>query len=118
MTSAGLNGGAVGSRRCAVPVQRPGYLNRFSQEDQGFSVIFRKDVFNRDYLVRAGLSERQISAVFSVKDKGKITNAEFQRNAEISAATSRRDLKDLVDKNILEMKGIGKGVYYVLKHGP
>jgi ATP-dependent DNA helicase RecG len=88
------------------------------QEDQGFSVIFRKDVFNREYLIRTGLSERQISAVLYARDNGKITNAEFQRTAEVSAATARRDLKHLVDKKIFEMMGIGKGIYYVLKQGP
>ena len=86
------------------------------QEDQGFSVIFRKDVFNREYLVRAGLSERQISAVLYVRENGKITNADYQRIADISAATARRDLKDLIDKKILEMKGVRKGIYYILKH--
>jgi len=85
------------------------------REDQGFSVIFQKDVFNRDYLVRAGLSERQISAVFYARENGKITNADYQRTADVSAATARRDLKDLIDKNILEMKGVKKGIYYVLK---
>jgi ATP-dependent DNA helicase RecG len=86
------------------------------QEDQGFSVIFRKDVFDRDYLVRAGLSERLISAVLYAKENGKITNADYQRLADVSAATARRDLKNLVDKNILEMKGVRKGIYYVLKY--
>jgi ATP-dependent DNA helicase RecG len=85
------------------------------QEDQGFSVIFRKDVFDRDYLVRAGLSDRQISAVLFAKENGKITNADYQRIADVSAATARRDLKDLIDKNILEMKGERKGIYYILK---
>jgi ATP-dependent DNA helicase RecG len=86
------------------------------QEDQGFSVIFRKDVFDRDYLVRAGLSERLISAVLYAKENGKITNADYQQLADVSAATARRDLKNLVDKNILEMKGVRKGIYYVLKY--
>ena len=85
------------------------------QEDQGFSVIFRKDVFDRDYLVRAGLSDRQISAVLFARENGKITNADYQRIADISAATARRDLKALIDKNILEMKGERKGIYYILK---
>ena len=88
------------------------------QEDQGFSVIFRKDVFNRDYLVRAGLSKRLISAVLYARENGKITNADYQRIADVSAATARRDLKGLIDKNILEMRGVQKGIYYVLKHRP
>lgn len=86
------------------------------QEDRGFSVLFRKDVFNRDYLVRAGLSERLVSAVLYAKENGKITNADYQRITGLSAATARRDLKNLIDKNILEMKGLRKGIYYVLKH--
>ena len=72
-------------------------------------------MFNRDYLVRVGLSVRQISAVLFAKENGKITNADYQRIADVSAATARRDLKDLIDKNILEMKGERKGIYYILK---
>ena len=85
------------------------------QEDQGFSVIFRKDVFDRDDLVRAGLSERQISAVLFARETGKITNADYQKLADVSAATARRDLKSLVDRNIFAMKGIRKGIFYVIK---
>jgi len=85
------------------------------QEDRGFSVLFRKDVFDRDYLVRAGLSERQISAVLFARETGKITNADYQRHAGVSAATARRDLKSLVDRNIFVMKGLRKGIFYVIK---
>lgn len=84
-------------------------------EDQGFSVIFRKYVFDRDYLVRAGLSERQISAVLFARETGKITNADYQKLADVSAATARRDLKSLVNRNIFAMKGIRKGIFYVIK---
>ncbi len=55
------------------------------------------------------------TAVLYAKENGKITNADYQRIADISAATARRDLKDLIDKNILEMKGERKGIYYILK---
>jgi len=85
------------------------------REDQGFSVIFRKDVFNREYLIRTGLSERQISAVLYARENGKITNADYQKLADISAATARRDLKALVDRNIFEMMGARKGIYYILR---
>jgi len=84
------------------------------QEDQGFSVIFRKDVFDRDYLVRAGLSERQITAVLYTRENGKITNADYQRILEVSGTTAQRDLKDLVARNILEMSGKRKGTHYTL----
>jgi len=86
------------------------------QEDQGFSVIFRKDVFDRDYLVRAGLSERQISAVLYARETSKITNADYQRILKVSGTTAQRDLKDLVARNILEMSGKKKGAHYTLSH--
>jgi len=50
------------------------------------------------------------------KENGKITNADYQRIAGLSAATARRDLKNLIDKNMLEIKGVRKGIHYVLKH--
>ena len=81
------------------------------QEDQGFSVIFRKDVFDRDYLVRAGLSDRQISAVLFARENTKITNADYQRILKVSGTTAQRDLKDLVARNIFEMSGKRKGTY-------
>jgi ATP-dependent DNA helicase RecG len=84
-------------------------------EDRGFSVIFRKDVFDRNYLVQAGLSERQISAVLYARETGKITNSDYQRIAGVSPATARRDLKNLVDKNIFIMRGRRKGIFYEIK---
>jgi len=84
------------------------------QEDQGFSVLFRKDVFDHDFLVRAGLSERQITAVLYVRENGKITNTDYQRILEVSGTTAQRDLKDLVARNILEMSGKRKGTHYTL----
>ena len=84
------------------------------QEDQGFSVIFRKDMFDREYLVKAGLSERQISAVLFARENGKITNADYQRILKISGTTAQRDLKDLVARNIFEMSGKRKGTHYTL----
>jgi ATP-dependent DNA helicase RecG len=84
------------------------------REDQGFSVIFRKDVFDREYLVKTGLSERQISAVLYARENGKITNADYQRIADVSGTTAQRDLKDLVARNILEMSGRRKGAHYIV----
>jgi ATP-dependent DNA helicase RecG len=48
------------------------------EEYQGFRVIFRKGLYNEEYLRELGLNERQIEAFFYVKEKGKITNTEYQ----------------------------------------
>jgi ATP-dependent DNA helicase RecG len=84
------------------------------QEDRGFSVIFRKDIFGREDLIKAGLSERQVSAVIFARENGKITNADYQRILKVSGTTAQRDLKDLVARNILEMSGKRKGAHYIL----
>jgi ATP-dependent DNA helicase RecG len=50
-----------------------------------------------------------------VKQKGKITNKEYQEIANIKERTSTMDLSDLVQKKIFQKVGTtGKGTYYTL----
>ncbi len=77
---------------------------------------FRKDILTEEYLREIGLNERQIKAVFYVKEKGKITNKEYRKMCNTSERTATRDLTDLVVRDILEQIGItGKGTSYTLK---
>jgi ATP-dependent DNA helicase RecG len=85
------------------------------EEYQGFRVTFRKGVFNEEYLRGLGLNERQIKAVLYVKEKGKITNKEYQEISNTIKRTASRDLAELVSLKILEQIGTtGKGTEYVL----
>jgi len=108
-----------GIQKMRITSEAAGIPEPVFQEDQGFSVTFRKDVFDRDNLIHAGLSEHQISAMLFAKETVKITNADYQKLADVSAATARRDLKNLVDRNIFTMKGIRKGIFYAIepRHG-
>lgn len=84
-------------------------------ESSGFWVVFRKDLFNEEDLQAKGLNPRQIKAVMYVKEKGKITNKEYQEINQVSKRTSTSDLADLVNKyNLLENKGVGAGSFYKL----
>ena len=86
------------------------------EEYQGFRVIFRKDIYTEEYLRSLGLNERQIKAVMYVKEKGKITNKEYQELNTVSKRTATRDLEELVKSSVFEQIGItGKGTEYVLK---
>jgi len=85
------------------------------EEYQGFRVIFRKDIYTEEYLRKLGLNERQIKAVMYVKEKGKITNKEYRELNSISDEGARIDLSRLVEMDILEQKGSGRSVHYVLK---
>jgi len=89
------------------------------QEDQGFSVIFRKDVFSAESLSRMGLNARQIQAVEYIREKGKITNSEFQVLASIKKRQATTDLNDLEQRQIISRIGkTGKGTHYILKGAP
>jgi ATP-dependent DNA helicase RecG len=64
------------------------------------------------------LNERQIKAVVYVKEKGRITNKEYQEIAGVSKPTASRELAMLVSRKVLEQQGItGKGTFYTLKKG-
>ena len=86
------------------------------EEYQGFRVIFRKDIYTEEYLNKLGLNERQVKAVMYVKEKGKITNKEYQELTGVSRITASRELQDIVEKKVLQMIGkVGKGTKYILK---
>ncbi len=79
----------------------------------GCWVEFRKDTFNEDSLREKGLNERQIKAVLYVKEKGRITNKEYQEINNISNRTATYELKELVEKfNLVKMSGASVGTYY------
>ncbi|MBT9170049.1 MAG: hypothetical protein DDT18_00387 [Actinobacteria bacterium] len=85
------------------------------EEYQGFRVIFRKDVYTEEYLRNLGLNERQIKAAMYVKEKGKITNKEYQELTGVSRQMATIELADMVEKQILVRVGIvGKGTAYHL----
>jgi ATP-dependent DNA helicase RecG len=81
-------------------------------------VVFRKDIYTEEYLQKLGLNERQIKAVMYVKEKGKITNQEFQKLLNVSKRTVTNDLEDLVKRQLFEKVGTrGRGTFYKLKKG-
>jgi len=62
------------------------------------------------------LNERQVQALAWVRTKGRITNSDFQELVpEVSPETIRRDLADLVEKNLLLRIGEKRATYYILK---
>ncbi len=88
----------------------------FKEEFGGFSVCFYKDIYSEEMLRKMGLNDRQIKAVNYVKEKGRITNKEYQELNLVSKRTASRDLDELVKRNIIDQIGItGKGTEYVLK---
>jgi ATP-dependent DNA helicase RecG len=88
----------------------------FKEEMGGFSVRFYKDIYTEENLRKMGLNERQIKAVLYVKERGKISNKEYQENFGIKKRQATDDLKVLEEKGVFKKVGTtGKGTYYVLK---
>ena len=87
----------------------------FKEEMGGFSVYFRKDIYTEEYLRSLGLNERQIKAVMYVKEKGRITNKEYQEINTCSRNTATNDLKKLTQRKIFKETGKkGAGSYYTI----
>ncbi|TAK28846.1 MAG: transcriptional regulator [Chloroflexota bacterium] len=81
-----------------------------------FQVTFSKDPYTKERLLRMGLTERQVQAILLVKERGSITNTEYQERQNVAKRTATRDLSDLVDRGIFEQVGRrGKGIAYRLR---
>ncbi|WP_276504185.1 ATP-binding protein [Terrimonas pollutisoli] len=87
--------------------------------DGGFSITLFKNILTEEQLKKLGLNGRQIKAVLFVKEKGKITNKEYQDILGVARITATRDLQSLVKKRILKSSETkGAGSYYELGIAP
>lgn len=68
-------------------------------------------------LSEAGINDRQKKALRVTYKEGRITNSRYREITDASRATAKKDLKDMVSKDLLEMKGEKKGAYYIPKEG-
>ncbi|MBI3135689.1 MAG: putative DNA binding domain-containing protein [Bacteroidetes bacterium] len=83
--------------------------------DGGFSITLFKDNISPEKLSKLGLNDRQVKAVLVLKEKGKITNKDYQELFEVARMTATRDLKELVEKGILKSsESKGAGSFYEL----
>jgi ATP-dependent DNA helicase RecG len=91
----------------------------FAQSGGEFVVTIWRDWLTESALTELGLSERQKKGVWFVKEKGRITNTEYQNVTGVLKREAGRDLKELVDKGVFEKPGsaTGKGTYYALSKG-
>jgi len=79
----------------------------------GFWVVFRKDIYFPEYLKGLGLNDRQVKAVLYVKEKGKITNKEYQELNNVSKRTATNDLSELVESyKIFKQLGASVRTFY------
>lgn len=83
--------------------------------DGGFSIVLFKDNSSEEQLIKLGLNARQLKAVAFVKEKGRVTNKEYQELNLCSRNTASNDLNQLVNLDILKSSGQkGAGAFYTL----
>jgi ATP-dependent DNA helicase RecG len=84
-------------------------------EQGGFLSKVFKNKLSNEQLIRPDLNERQLKATSFVKEKGKITNNEYQNLNKTTERTASRDLSDLVKKQVFKSSGMkGAGAFYTL----
>ena len=87
----------------------------FNYNSSDFSVEFRKDMYNEEFLQSLNLNDRQVKAVLFAKVNGKITNSEYQTLNNCSRNTASNHLAELVEKDLLKPSGQkGAGAFYTL----
>jgi ATP-dependent DNA helicase RecG len=82
----------------------------------GMQVTFLKDIYTEDYLKQKGLTGRQVRTILFAKEKGRVTNKDYQELFSVSRNTATNDLKKLVEAGLLvpsEQKGAGS--FFTLK---
>jgi ATP-dependent DNA helicase RecG len=87
----------------------------FNYNSSDFSVEFRKDIYNEEFLQSLNINDRQVKAVLFAKVNGKITNSEYQTLNNCSRNTASNHLAELVEKDLLKPSGQkGAGAFYTL----
>jgi len=61
------------------------------------------------------LNERQKNAFSYVQRHGKITRKEYTEINHVSATAAYEELKNMVNKNLLDVRGKGRGTKYIRK---
>lgn len=86
----------------------------FAQDGDQFTVTLWRDTFTPARLDRLGLNERQKAAMAHFRRKPELTNAEYQSLTDVSRATAKRDLDEMIKLGILVLAGAGRSAHYRL----
>lgn len=96
---------------------------QFDDSRTMFKVTFRKQVLLTEdalawltqFTPRTGLNDRQRYALVFLRQKGRLTNHDYQRLNSVDPRQAARELRGLVDAGIAETRGTRRGTYYQLR---
>jgi ATP-dependent DNA helicase RecG len=87
----------------------------FELKETSFVVTFRKSMLTDEYLEQLGLNERQKKAITYLKKHGKIDRKTYITICDVEKTLAHEELADMVNKDLLDMVGTGKGIHYILR---
>jgi predicted HTH transcriptional regulator len=64
---------------------------------------------------QVALTEKQTKIIEKIISNGRITSGEIQKMFKISRPAAYKEIKKLIELNLIETKGAGKAIYYVFK---
>lgn len=105
-----------GTTRMVSELQQEGFPKPVFESNAGrFKVTFFKQLVKEQDIKKQELSERQLLAIGYIKDHGSISNMEYRTITGVSNRTALRDLKELIQKEILVSEGgTRRGIIYRL----
>ncbi|MDW7776259.1 MAG: helix-turn-helix domain-containing protein [Methanosarcinales archaeon] len=87
----------------------------FELKETSFVVTFRKSGLTDAYLEQLGLNERQKKAITHLKEHGKIDRKTYITICNVEKTLAHEELADMVNKELLDILGKGRGAYYILR---
>jgi ATP-dependent DNA helicase RecG len=78
-------------------------------------VTFRKSRLTDEYLEQLGLNDRQKRAITHLKEHGKIDRKTYCDICGVGKTVAHEELADMVNKELINRVGKGRGVYYILR---
>lgn len=71
--------------------------------------------YKKDSEGQIALTEKQTKIIEHLISNGRITSSDIQNMFKISRQSAHKEIKKLVELNIVEIKGTGKATYYIIK---
>jgi len=69
----------------------------------------------KEKMGQIALTERQMKILEYIQRNGRITSGEIQKMFKISRQAAHKEIKKLISIDVIEAKGSGKAIYYIIK---
>ena len=69
----------------------------------------------KEKIGQIALTERQMKILEYIQRNGRITSGEIQKMFKISRQAAHKEIKKLISIDVIEAKGSGKAIYYIIK---